>query len=531
MKPLNPGLQQKLPAPMKERGLPLSHVGGSKKVLIFVRKYILKDKNANIYPMKTLLICILLSVCTNAFAQDKSPDWTTDLIVYEIATKSFNSPDKPENGTFRSVKAKIPYLRKLGVNAIWLTGNSWSDDHHFYNIWTQYACMRPDSIDTSLGTRKEFRDLIGCAHKNGIRIFLDVITHGVMSDSPLITEHPDWFKGGSWGMTDYDWDGHHEDLDEWWVKTFTDYCLNDGVDGYRLDVAIFRPDLWKRIRQNCLSNGKEIVILLENREYSGDAIDFYQNNDNPIAAQTTKNEISKREIATDPGTYYSSNLNESNHYYLSVGLSCHDNGWDGFPEGQNPYVAKGSRAILGYNALLTPAIPIFMSGEEFNADYVPIPWHRSDLFGKKSSTGTWLYGSWIQWNQLKDKDKAAVLSDVTRMINIRKKYSDVICGYSTDDSTHIIKSITPIKGEISNPYILAIKGEKAILIAGNRKDCPQTISLRIPYEELGLESATIKDIWNKSSKKSQLPEDGIIEFEIGADHTPMGGLSVWLIEK
>lgn len=44
-------------------------------------------------------------------------------------------------------------------------------------------------------------------------------------------------------MTDFDWQGGHADLDEWWVVTFTDYVVNDGVDGYRLDVDIYRPDL------------------------------------------------------------------------------------------------------------------------------------------------------------------------------------------------------------------------------------------------------------------------------------------------
>ncbi len=483
--------------------------------------------------MKKLLVLSLVLISIASFAQQKSPSWTKDLIVYEIATKSFNSPDKPETGTFNSVREKLPYLRKLGINAIWLTGNSWADDHHFYNIWTQYACFRPDSIDLSLGTRKEFRELISTAHKNGIKVFLDVITHGVMEGSPLIKEHPEWFKGGSWGMIDYDWAGKHKDLDDWWVKTFTDYCLEDGVDGYRLDVNIFRPDLWLIIRQNCLSKGKEIVILLENERYSGDAIDFYQSNNNPIAAHTTKNEISKQKLVTDPGIFYSSRISpEGNgHVCMAVSLSCHDNGWDGFPEGENPYVAKGSRALLGYNTFFSPAIPILMSGEEFNADYRPIPWLKSDLFGKKSTTGTWLYGSWIQWEQLKDKEKASVLSDVTRMIRIRKKYSDIICGYSLNDTTHIIKSLIPIKGDVSNPYILAIKGDKAILVVGNRKDYAQTISLQIPYRELGFESATLTDIWNDNGKKVKLPADGVMEFEIGADHTSMGGLSVWLIEK
>ena len=45
-------------------------------------------------------------------------------------------------------------------------------------------------------------------------------------------------------MVDYDWKGGHTDLDDWWVKTWTNYVTQYGVDGFRLDVDIYRPDLW-----------------------------------------------------------------------------------------------------------------------------------------------------------------------------------------------------------------------------------------------------------------------------------------------
>ena len=146
-----------------------------------------------------------------------APDWINTLILYEIATKGFTSPNGPESGTFDSLRAKLPYLHDLGVTGIWLTGHSLSDPKHFYNIWTQYACILPNQLDPSLGDAAAFKRLIDAAHELGIKVLLDVITHGVMNDSPLIAQHPDWFKGGSWGMTDFDWAGDHSDLDAWWV--------------------------------------------------------------------------------------------------------------------------------------------------------------------------------------------------------------------------------------------------------------------------------------------------------------------------
>lgn len=202
--------------------------------------------------------------------------WVKDLIIYEVATKSFTSPNGPESGTFASLAERLPYLQDLGINAIWLTGHSVGDPRHFYNIWTQYAVIEPDQVAPELGGEVGLKALIDKAHAHGIRVFLDVITHGVMPQSSLVRDKPHWFRGGSWGMVDYDWQGGHLDLDEWWVRTWTDAVLKLGVDGYRLDVNTYRPDLWARIRANTAAAGKPIVVYVEGRPTIPGVHDFTQ---------------------------------------------------------------------------------------------------------------------------------------------------------------------------------------------------------------------------------------------------------------
>ena len=120
----------------------------------------------------------------NTGTQPASPDWMKNLIIYEIATKGFTSPRGPESGTFSSLQSKLPYLEELGITGIWLTGYSLCDPHHFYNIWTQYAVIEPDKFDPTLGTAEQFKGLIDEAHRRGIKVFLDVITHGLMNRQP-----------------------------------------------------------------------------------------------------------------------------------------------------------------------------------------------------------------------------------------------------------------------------------------------------------------------------------------------------------
>ena len=131
-----------------------------------------------------------------------APEWLNDLILYEVATKGYTSPAGPQSGTFTSLQNRLPYLADLGVTGIWRTGHSLAHPTHFYNVWTQYAVTEPDRFDPTLGTADEFRTLVDAAHAHGIKVLLEVVTHGVMSDSPLVREKLRWFKGGSWGMTD-----------------------------------------------------------------------------------------------------------------------------------------------------------------------------------------------------------------------------------------------------------------------------------------------------------------------------------------
>lgn len=525
-----------------------------KETCIFANEcYLLSMKHF----FKQLILCVfaLFPLAGNVIAgngdERECPTWAKDLVIYEVAPKSFNSPEGPEQGTFRSVQEKLPYLKKLGINAIWLAGYTWSDPHHFYNIWTQYACVRQDSLDVSLGTRKDFQKLIRAAHKQGIRVFLDVITHGVMSDSPLIEEHPDWFKGGSWGMTDFDWDGGHKDLDDWWVKTFTDYVVKDGVDGFRLDVAIYRTDLWKRIQQNAREQGHAIVVIQENPfSYTDNVADLYQSCHHLIDIRHSRTQpvISDGDYVWNVGRYCSQGMvDEYNRwnqnrpegmseadFLLSFETSSHDNGWDTFPSGENPYLLRGRRSFMGYSALLAPTIPILMSGDEFNADYVPIPYLAGSLFGdKRPNEGYWCYGSWIQWNQLQDPDKASMWQDTKRLLDIRRRYAHLIHAWriSTPEGILELSNMNPSAEKLPVPYVL-YDGKEALLVAANPTNQDVEIKVQVPYQKLGFAQAKevkVKDLWSRKPIRTKLHDDGTFVFRVPKDQAPRGGLAVWLL--
>jgi Alpha amylase, catalytic domain len=590
-----------------------------------------------------LLICLLLipGVQAETIPDQITPDWARDLVIYEVATKGFTSPDGPESGTFRSLQEKLPYLAELGINAIWLTGHSLSDPNHFYGIWTQYACIEPDKLDPSLGTEEEFTRMVASAHDHGIRVFLDTIEHGVMNYSPMVSQHPDWFKGESWGMTDYDWDGNHLDLEEWWIQIWTKAVLDWGVDGFRCDMGLHRPDLWQKIRERCADAGIEIFILGESGhetvsdasqrdfmlfnqvqgrndhhtalqslpslrelvhepfdaatvmfqcsiEYTDGHIDLDSIHDGPLMLThtgTAEDVIGTWERPPDGlpdwtwtiegfdsgrtiqnvmieclerGWKWQSNgpvswhmaLAESGDGFIASGgipvksprlrvisPSCHDCGWDGFPLDKNPYTAQGSRHVMGYGVLFAPAIPIMMSGAEFNADYVPLPEHTPGLFGDGTpGTGRWLYASWLQWDQLDDEKHAAMLHDVQRMLTIRREHQDLIHA-PLPDEIDITLSAVPATStvDLPDPYVLS-NGQRALLVVGNPTDQNVDVELEITPQSLGLPVSEIYNViplWPTEQPPIQLNAEELSSYQctVPADMVRGGGLHVVRVES
>ncbi|MEM6281699.1 MAG: alpha-amylase family glycosyl hydrolase [Chloroflexota bacterium] len=484
-----------------------------------------------------------------------SPDWLKDLFIYEINTKGFTSPNGPESGTFKSTQEKLPYLADLGINAIWLSGHSLGHDSFFYNIWTQYTVFDPDQIDPGLGTDQDFRDLIEAAHAYGIRVILELVGHGVMKNSPLVEAHPDWFKGESWGMSDYDFEAKNPELDNWWVDLWTKYIVDYGIDGYRVDLGMRRPDLWKRIRENVAKTGKEIVIINE-LEYEGaneyirqsgitdivpiddfiEVIDFVQRDRYTVLdphhisweedyckdGRAHEWTIERWEQWLDYALGQQTNDMVPRWAWSSVQLSCHDDGWDGF-QGDNPFVAQGSRMIFGYGLCFSGMIPIMMAGEEFDADYTPIPTLSPDLFGGANpGEGKWLYGSMLQWDQLEADRHREMLDDAKKIIAIRNHEIEILGAQPNTTSKHIKR--VPFKSNYPtvSPY-LRWNNEAAVVIVGNIHT-DRDITVTVNLEDLNVQAPL--QLTNLLTGETNQHHEQALTVTVPPDKTPGGGLAI-----
>ncbi len=108
--------------------------------------------------------------------------WWRDAVVYEVYPRSFLDTDGDGEGDLNGVRAKLPYLEDLGVDAIWIA--PWFPSplaDGGYDV-SDYR-----DIDPRYGTLEDATALIAEAHERGIRIIIDMVANHT-SD-----EH-EWFQ-------------------------------------------------------------------------------------------------------------------------------------------------------------------------------------------------------------------------------------------------------------------------------------------------------------------------------------------------
>lgn len=76
-----------------------------------------------------------------------------------------------QGGDLAGVERRLPYLKALGINAIWLTPVQANVDGAFHGYWIQHF----KQLEPRLGTMDDLRRLIANAHEMGIRVYLDVV--------------------------------------------------------------------------------------------------------------------------------------------------------------------------------------------------------------------------------------------------------------------------------------------------------------------------------------------------------------------
>jgi alpha-glucosidase len=97
-------------------------------------------------------------------------DWWKNAVIYEIYPRSFQDSNGDGIGDLNGITQRLDYLKKLGVDAIWLTPCFPSPQVDFGYDISDYK-----AIDPQYGTMADFDRLVAEAAKRHIRILMDMV--------------------------------------------------------------------------------------------------------------------------------------------------------------------------------------------------------------------------------------------------------------------------------------------------------------------------------------------------------------------
>ena len=166
-------------------------------------------------------------------------------IIYEVFVRNHGP-----NGTFADVEKDLVRIRNLGVDIVWLMPiYPIGEKNRKGKLGCPYSISDYRRINPEYGNLDDFRHLIKKAHNLGLKVIIDIVFNHTAHDSFLVNKHPNWFvqdKNHNPISTIPNWSDvvnlKHSvpGLRSYLIETLI-YWVQNGVDGFRCDIASFLP--------------------------------------------------------------------------------------------------------------------------------------------------------------------------------------------------------------------------------------------------------------------------------------------------
>jgi len=202
-------------------------------------------------------------------------------------------------GNLPGIKAKLDYLRELGVTILYLNPIFEAASNHKYDTGDYLT------IDPLYGNERLLEELVREAAQRGIRIILDGVFSHTGADSIYFNKYGSYPGAGAYQSPDspyYRWyifKEYPHDYESWWgidvlpnvnemepsyrefiyggENSVIRHWMRKGVKGWRLDVADELPDEFiKELRQAVLAMDPEGVLIGEVWEDASNKISYGQ---------------------------------------------------------------------------------------------------------------------------------------------------------------------------------------------------------------------------------------------------------------
>lgn len=199
-----------------------------------------------------------------------------------------SNPTAFHGGDFEGIRQRIPYLKALGVTALWMTPvvrntsmpewqawgyhGYWPED--FERIDPHYFTPGGDLPD---GSRLHLKRLVDELHANGIQVILDVVTNHVGYNHPLFQDDSGWVIKKSWfnhrdatsvvqqslmGLPDLNQDD--VEVSDYFIGMILDWIADTGVDCLRFDAVKHVASIfWQRVKTYIKGKYPNLTLIAE----------------------------------------------------------------------------------------------------------------------------------------------------------------------------------------------------------------------------------------------------------------------------
>jgi MYXO-CTERM domain-containing protein len=207
---------------------------------------------------------------------DQDRFWKKDAVIYTVFLRRFFDTNADGQGDIKGLQAKLPYLKELGVNVLWIMPITPGPTSHGYAATSLYT-THPD-----YGTMKDWDDMVAAAHRLGIKIMLDTVANHFSDRHPLFVSAManetsplrDRFVFNPGNVSrpfEYAFDfstlpsvNYNKAETYRFFLDFIDFWMDHGVDSFRCDIAGFvSPVFWRMARRHVMGRKPGGAMLAE----------------------------------------------------------------------------------------------------------------------------------------------------------------------------------------------------------------------------------------------------------------------------
>ena len=131
------------------------------------------------------------------------PEWSYHSVIYEMNVRQLTA-----EGTLRAAAEHLPFLRDMGIDAVWLMPvYPIGEAGRKGSLGSYYSIRDYCAVNPEFGTMADFDAFVARAHALGMKVLLDWVANHTARDARWIEERPaSWYERDAQGEPAVPWD-------------------------------------------------------------------------------------------------------------------------------------------------------------------------------------------------------------------------------------------------------------------------------------------------------------------------------------